>query len=197
MTAPRTTASGVAPLDHKGLLAEVDRFRTALVDQAAKRCAHAGWTTIALFGAGRHTRRYLRQPWRWRGVRVAAILDDHPPADAIDGVPVVTPAAMPEGIEAVVISSDAHEPSLYRRAMDVLDGRAPVLRIYGDPPPLAEPDSSPSIERLRSAGVAESDAGWIADNRAERHDAAFDSLPIQRTELHLRRYLLAARFAKG
>ncbi|MEO0632491.1 MAG: class I SAM-dependent methyltransferase, partial [Planctomycetota bacterium] len=86
---------------------------------------------------------------------------------------------------------------LYQRAMDALDGRAPVLRIYGDPPPLAEPDPAPSVDRLRAAGVTESEARWIADNRAERHDAAFDSLPIQRTELHLRRYLLASRFASG
>ncbi len=185
------------PLTHRGLLAEIDRFRTALVDQAAKRCASAGWTTIALYGAGRHTRRYIRQPWRWRGVRVAVVLDDRPTVDSIDGVPVVTPAEIPPGIEAVVISSDAHEPLLYQRALDALEGRAPVLRIYGDPPPLAEPDPAPSIDRLRAAGVAEADARWLADNRAERHDAGFDSLPIQRTELHLRRYLLAARFARG
>lgn len=194
---PTLEAAHVEPLDARGLLAEVDRFRTAMVDQAAKRCAHAGWTTIALFGAGQHTRRYLRQPWRWRGIRVAVVLDDDPRTPSIDGVPVVRPHEMPHGIDAVVISSDAHEPLLYQRAMDALDGKAPVLRIYGDPPPLAEPDPVPSIERLRAAGVAEADARWLADNRAERHDAAADSLPIQRTELHLRRYLLAARFANG
>lgn len=196
---PALDVSAAQPpaLDHKGLLAEVDRFRTALVDQAARRCAQAGWTTIALFGAGQHTRRYIRQPWRWRGVRVAAVLDDHPTATSIDGVPVVTPADLPASIEAVVISSDAHEPTLYRRAMDVLDGRAPVLRIYGDPPPKHEDAPEPSAERLQSAGIAADDAAWIAANRAERHDASVDALPIQRTELHLRRYWLAARFAAG
>ncbi|MEM9660674.1 MAG: methyltransferase domain-containing protein [Planctomycetota bacterium] len=189
--------SGTPPLDHKGLLGEVERFRLALVDQTAKRCSQAGWTTIALFGAGQHTRRYIRQPWRWRGVRVAAVLDDAPRVDSIDGVPVVLPADMPGGIDAVVISSDAHEPRLYHRAMDALDGRAPVLRIYGDPPPKTESDVTPSIARLCEAGVAAADAQWLAENRAERHDAAFDSLPLERTELHLRRYLLAARYARG
>ncbi len=186
-----------ASLDPGELMQELDRFRTALVDQAARRCADAGWTTIALYAAGAHTRRYLCQPWRWRGIRVAAVLDDRPPVASIDGVPVVRPEDLPAGIDAVVVSSDTNEPVIYRRALDAIDGRAPVLRIYGDPPPLYEPDLEPSIERLRSAGVSGEDAAWLAENRAERHDASFDSLPIRRTEMHLRRYLLAARYAQG
>jgi ubiquinone/menaquinone biosynthesis C-methylase UbiE len=179
------------------LLAEIERFRLALVDHAARRCADAGWTSIALYGAGRHTRRYIRQPWRWRGVRVEAVIDDHAGLGSIDGVPVVCPAGMPAGIDAVVISSDAHEASLYARAAETLAGRAPIIRIYGDPPPIHEPDPAPAIARLASAGLSDPDAQWLAANRAERHDASVDSLTIQRTELHLRRYHLASRYARG
>lgn len=183
--------------DSAALLGEIERFRLALVDLAARRCADAGWTAIALYGAGRHTRRYIRQPWRWRGVRVEAVIDDHAQPGSIDGVPILRPADLPTRVEAVVISSDAHEATLYARAAETLAGRAPILRIYGDPPPLHEPDTAPTLARLARAGLADTDARWLADNRAERHDASLDTLPIQRTELHLRRYLLAARYAHG
>jgi SAM-dependent methyltransferase len=89
-------------------------------------------------------------------------------------------------IDAVVISSDAHEQALYDRALACFSPRGiPVVRIYDDPTRTAR-------RLVEHWGVSEADARWLMDSRFERHDASLPMLPAERTELHLRRYEFAA-----
>ncbi|MBL0927375.1 MAG: methyltransferase domain-containing protein [Phycisphaerales bacterium] len=172
-------------------------LRDRLVDRCAQECAARGFRRIALYGAGLHTRAFARQPWAYRGVRVCAILDDFSMAPHIAGVPVCRPDALGEAVDAVVISSDSHEAALFTRAQAHFAPRGvPVLRIYGDAPERLPPEQT--AERLVAEhGLSPDDAAWLADNRAERHDATLPMLPPARTELHLRRYELAADVARS
>ncbi|HLP98604.1 MAG TPA: class I SAM-dependent methyltransferase [Sideroxyarcus sp.] len=114
------------------------------------------------------------------------------------GVPVVKPEQLDTQIDAVVISSDAYEYELYQKARTVFDAKGvPVLRIYGeDKVAREEPDAS--VRRLvEKWGVSDSDARWLVANRDERHDATLPMLPPERTEMHLRRYELAATLVAG
>jgi 2-polyprenyl-3-methyl-5-hydroxy-6-metoxy-1,4-benzoquinol methylase len=54
------------------------------------------------------------------------------------------------------------------------------------------------LQRLTTEfGLSVHDARWLIENRTERHDAMLPMLPPERTELHLRRYELAATLAAG
>lgn len=171
------------------------RTRARMVNRAAAECAQRGWRRIALYGGGRHTRVFARQPWGWHGVRVVAIIDDAPTSERIGGVPVVRPEHFREPVDAVVISSDTYEGALAARAAEIFGARGvPVLRIYGDEASW-EPDDR-AIHRLVSLhGISDADARWLVENRRERHDATLPVLPPARTELHLRRYDLACGYA--
>ncbi|GAB5495975.1 MAG: hypothetical protein Phyf2KO_10550 [Phycisphaerales bacterium] len=174
-----------------------------LVDQAAVRCAERGLLRIALFGGGTHTRKFIRQPWHWRGITVTCVLDDLIEQTHIDGVPIICPDKLLSSdvhVDAVVISSELQEQTLYERACSLFEQAVPVLRIYGDPIPVHEPGPEGRdrvIDRLIDAGRSSSDAKWLADNRTERHDASVGTLPPARTEIHIRRYILAARFVQN
>lgn len=183
--------------DRDEWLARADRLRGRIADAVALRCAQAGHRRIALYGAGRHTAAFVRQPWAWRGLTIVAILDDRPAVPAIAGVPVTTPAKLAEPIDAVVVSSDAHEGPIAAAASAWFGPRGiPVYRLYGDAP--AHPTTQQAAERLSwEPGLAEGDAAWLAANLNERHDATLPVLPPARTELHLRRYEFAARYACG
>ncbi len=174
-----------------------DRLRQRLVEAVARRCADAGHRRIALFGAGRHTPRLTRQPWNSHDLEIVAILDDEPKVESIRGVPVVRPERADIPFDAVVVSSDAHERAIFDRATALFAQRKiPVLRIYGDDP--ASEDAAAVQRRLVERwGLSESDARWLVENRAERHDANLPMLPPERTELHLRRYELALPYAAG
>ncbi|MCE2968201.1 MAG: hypothetical protein ACK5WB_08240 [Phycisphaerales bacterium] len=101
-----------------------------LIDRAAIECVARGARTIAILGGGMHTARVGLDGYRRRGLRVAAILDDRPSGE-IDGVPVVLPAKCPRGVRAVVVSSDAHETTLARRAAELVAKRSPVAALRG------------------------------------------------------------------
>ncbi len=173
-------------------LALASSLRLLLADRVAADLQQRGFSRIALYGAGRHTPAIIRQPWLARGLRVVAVLDDAPRAAHLAGVPICTPAAVPEAIDAVVISSDAHESALFSVAINHFGPRGvPVLRIYGDPPP--PPDRASITAALeRDHALSSADAAWLMHNRAERHDASLPMLPPERTEAHWRRYELAA-----
>lgn len=164
----------------------VDPRKLRMVGAAAARCAQNGWRRIALYGAGRHTPPIIRQPWKDCDVQVVAVLDDDPRLAAIRGVPVLRPGQLTTPIDAVVISSDAHEQAIYERAAAFFGPRAtPILRIYDDP-------GQTAARLVAHWGLSEAEAQWLMDNRAERHDASLPMLPAERTELHLRRYEFAA-----
>jgi hypothetical protein len=129
----RGTVKGAGSTAGSGLAAEV---RAALIDRAALQCAASGWQRIAIFGAGRHTQRMSGEPWASRGLEIVAVLDDRAPrcsnglVPRLLGAPVRRPRPLPAGLDAIVVSSDAHEEALAARAREVGRGRVPIVRIY-------------------------------------------------------------------
>jgi SAM-dependent methyltransferase len=174
----------------------VPQLRERLLDRTAAWLAAHGVTRIALYPGGRHTRAIIRQPWLFHGIEVCAILDDQPAAGAIGGVPVCTPAqtAREPGFQAVVLSSTEHEDVLRERAHAAFAHTAVrVVSLYLPDDSIWAPDAT--LERLVARGLSLEDARWLVDNRGERHDALLPIIPPARTELHARRYELAARVA--
>lgn len=118
-----------------------DDLRWRLADGLAARLAAAGVRTISLYGAGRHSELFTREPWASRAIRVVSVLDDAPRVPSLLGLPVMRPAeAIQRAMlgEAVVVSSDAHEPALCAaaaRALGSLDGRVTMHAIYGEHTP--------------------------------------------------------------
>jgi len=180
----------------------IRRMRLRLVDELARRLAGEGKRRVALFGAGRHTRPIVRRPWQWRGLEVVAILDDEPRVSEMSGVRVITPDALdtlPNRPDVVVISSQHYEDALYDSARLSLGAAGiPIERIYGasderDKASLA----GLALRLIEDHALSKDDAWWLLENRDERHDATLPMLPPERTELHLRRYELAAAYAEG
>ncbi|MDX9911771.1 MAG: class I SAM-dependent methyltransferase [Phycisphaerales bacterium] len=122
------------------------RVKRAMVDRLALECAARGVRRIALYGAGEHTERLGPATWARRGVEVVAVLDDQPRAASMMGVPIVRPVDLRESIDAVVVSSDAHEDAIARRAEELFTPKGvEVLRIY---------EWKPLGERSRAARLA-------------------------------------------
>jgi ubiquinone/menaquinone biosynthesis C-methylase UbiE len=183
--------------DRQAAAQRIDWLQRRLVESVAEQCAARGLRRIALYGAGRHTAPIVRQPWAYRGVTVVAVLDDAPQAPHLRGVPVVRPQDLTQPIDAVVISSDAHEQALFDRATAFFGPRGTrVLRIYGDGDSWQHDEIT--LARLTAEyALSDADARWLIVNRAERHDATIPMLPPVRTELHVRRYELAGAHARG
>lgn len=172
------------------------QLRERLLDRTAAWLASCGITSIALYPGGRHTRAIIRQPWLFHGIRVTAVLDDQPKSKAIAGVPVLSPvdAARSPSFQAVVISTTEHEDALRDRALAAFAGTAVrVISMYLPDDSTWEADAT--LERLVARGLSLEDARWLVDNRGERHDALLPIIPPARTELHARRYELAADVA--
>lgn len=159
-----------------------------------------------MFGAGANARRYIRQPWAWHGLEVIAcvrLTGDDPAVSAIDGLEVLDGSRWPElngRVDAAVVCSDAMEADAAAEVRAVVGDRVPLVRPFEAAWPTHEPGEAGAaavLARLRTRGVAEPHARWLVANRQERHDALFGTLPPERTELHLRRYWLSARFAEG
>lgn len=174
----------------------VAQLRERLQDRTAAWLAAHGIKRIALYPGGRHTRAILRQPWLNHGIEVTAILDDKPSREAIAGVPVLTPslAAARPTFQAIVLSTTEHEEALGHRARAAFaDTAIQIVSLY-------LPDDShwhadATLERLITRGLNLEDARWLVDHRGERHDALLPIIPPARTELHARRYELAADIA--
>ncbi|MBN1676637.1 MAG: glycosyltransferase [Kiritimatiellae bacterium] len=82
---------------------------------------------VVLFGAGQHTRRLLR----WTDLpplSIVAILDDGAEVDEIQGIPVLKPADYPDKDVPLIISSDAKERTLCRRAREL--GFSNIVTLY-------------------------------------------------------------------
>lgn len=118
------------PLTLPGGLERPGRAGDVLVRYAAARCAALGAKRIALYGAGAHTRRVSFAPFEAVGLRVVCIIDDRASTRSILGVPIRRLSGV-RGVDAVVVSSDAHEAVLLARAQHALmESGIPVIPIY-------------------------------------------------------------------
>jgi len=104
------------------LVGEIARAR-----YAGQRLRDRGRLPYALFGAGMHTQRLLAAEAFVPAPRV--IYDDRPSVDRLACVPVRQPATNGE-LRAVIVSSDAHERTLFARAREIFLSPMPVLRLY-------------------------------------------------------------------
>jgi hypothetical protein len=120
---------------------------TSLDEQAARQVAdtwlalgaegHGRPFHVALFGAGQHTRWLLDYVADLPGPHVSCILDDGAePGQRIAGVPII-PAYMliSDSVDAVVLSSDAHESELAIRCTELFGDRVRVVHLYDGLPP--------------------------------------------------------------
>ncbi len=138
--------------------------RTALVDRAVLKCLLAGYRRIALFGAGRHTRRIGLEPWTSRGIEVVAIVDQNPSGQTMFGRPTCRPGALESEIDAVVLSSDGHEHALAMVAqMEPAFAGTPIVRIYDFPPPTPKTSTATQSCRIRIGSQEEIDRLLAAD----------------------------------
>ena len=127
-----------------------------LHDEAARRMGEAiarlereGARTIAIFGAGQHTHR-AAPAFGSASLTIDAILDDDPVRSgaSIAGVPVVSPEAYlaRRRPDAIVLSSDTLEPTLYERARRLAPHDLRLVRLY------IETESHPKHQTTRCAG---------------------------------------------
>jgi hypothetical protein len=106
------------------------------VAQALRRCASQGRSAVALYGAGTHTRRAadaLAQP----AAQIRCIIDDDPGrcGSTLWGYPVLTlDQAIRSGIDAIVLSSDSHEDTLWSNTAPARSSGIPVMRLYAPEP---------------------------------------------------------------
>jgi hypothetical protein len=104
--------------------------RNAVITGLLRRLKEDNIADVAVYGAGGHTRSFLRSYWP-RSLNVTCILDDGKAAEYMNGIPVINPEAneLPE-FDAVVLSSKKYEPLLYNRCRALNIG--PVYPIYGN-----------------------------------------------------------------
>jgi hypothetical protein len=136
-TADPGAAARLRALSVEGLpppaLSDPDLHFRRLWAHVAARLVDEGRRRVALYGAGRHTRRLLASGWPHGALDVVAVLDDDPSAADVRGVPVVAPADRPRDLDAVVLSSDRHEPRLAAAATRALGGGdVPIVGVYHD-----------------------------------------------------------------
>ena len=153
-----------APPDGTGVDPSVlpEPVRRALVGRAVLECKLAGYRRIALFGAGRHTRWMGIEPWASPGLEVVVILDQDPSIKQLFGRRVFRPEDYTDPIDAIVISSDGHEPALAEAAARAprLAG-IPIIRIY-DFPSLPRPRSTATQPRRVRTGSPQEVARLLA-----------------------------------
>ncbi|MDD2235821.1 MAG: class I SAM-dependent methyltransferase [Kiritimatiellae bacterium] len=97
-----------------------------------RRIQKEQWTNVVLYGAGKHTQTLL--PWLLKSaflsVNICGIVDDAKTQGALCGIPLVSRDILSEkNIDAIIISSDAHENVLAEKAAS-WGGGIPVCRIY-------------------------------------------------------------------
>jgi len=104
----------------KTLTSALDRILSVMATNSIRH--------IALYGAGQHTQKLLHY-FPIDSVKILAILDDSPKITDIDGIPVVKASSfVSTEVDAILISSDAFETTLYKRAQELF--KLPVYRLY-------------------------------------------------------------------
>ncbi|MFQ5410737.1 MAG: polysaccharide deacetylase family protein [Phycisphaerae bacterium] len=104
----------------------------ARVRGAVKRCMECGLDRIALYGAGRHTARLMETTSLWP-LHVLGIIDDDVSLKGArrHGLPIYASADISDlKPDAVLISSDQYEASIYRRIAPLEARGIRVLRLY-------------------------------------------------------------------
>ncbi len=102
---------------------------------ALAELARSGARRVAVYGAGRHTE-LLADVLAASPVPVVAVIDDDPAraGGRCAGIEIIPPqAAGTAGVEAVVISSDAHEEQIWGRRGRLVDAGITVHRLYHRP----------------------------------------------------------------
>lgn len=124
----------VAPPSHSGTmlpgrLDDPCNARKVLIDRAALICKAFGARRIAIWGAGKHTEAMGVRTFEDLGLKVVAIIDDNarPDGRKLHGVAVVPPSDLPRAVQAVVVSSDAHEQVIMERARARFHGTRTLL----------------------------------------------------------------------
>lgn len=149
-------------LDEMLVLARARITAEALKNGAADRvgamfvqCAERGERTVALYGAGHHTRNAamaLAQP----PVRVACIIDDSPPQQgkSLWGIPIVSrDEALRRGVDAVILSGDAVEAKLWDASSVFRLNGTPVYRLYAPTPAEKRERIARAIDAAQRRGV--------------------------------------------
>ncbi|MEM7755029.1 MAG: glycosyltransferase family 4 protein, partial [Planctomycetota bacterium] len=118
---------------------------------AFSRAHRSGARSIVVYGCGDHTRRAARAfDWaRENGITIAGLIDDAPRTDTMLGLPVTNTGDAIErfGIDAIVLSSDAWEGSLWQNAARFRNAGLPVHSLYGqyEMPKTPKPASIPRV----------------------------------------------------
>jgi len=119
------------------------------VEKVVQRCTHYGWKAVALYGAGKHSARLLDGlARRSADIQIKCLLDDHKAGSTLADIPVVTPSEWRRfGIQAIVISSDSLESTLYRKAQS-LQPNIPIIRLYATDWPSVTPKINKLLEDI-------------------------------------------------
>jgi len=94
---------------------------------------HSQYSSVAIYGAGRHTRQALPGLGE-HASRVGAVIDDNPAlrGSVIEGKPVISSGeALRAGVNAVILSSDTHEPALWKASSVLRAAGVKVVSLYG------------------------------------------------------------------
>lgn len=129
-----------------------ERMRRALAACRARN------QRTAIYGVGRHTRALL-DVLRDSGADLRGFIDDaHGAASPLNGLPVVPSARAAElGIDAVVLSSNSHEPRLWGTSEPLRAQGIEVVRLYDRP--------------LTLAGASRGQEGACTQSSAKPHDS--------------------------
>lgn len=123
----------IARLDeHAGGAARPHKTPAVRVHEALAAAAARGRRRAALYGAGHHTR-WLGPALASMPLPIAAIIDDNPRLHGTRvGETEIIPRheALPRGIDVVVLSSDAYEPTLWEASADLRHAGVEVLPLY-------------------------------------------------------------------
>lgn len=106
--------------------------------RALEACERDGLRRVAIYGAGQHTRAVGEVLMACRRPAVVAIVDDDRARSGqeVAGLPIVTPESIPGlGLDALVLSSDAHEPALWQRTAPLRERGLRVVTLYGGEKP--------------------------------------------------------------
>ena len=122
------------------------KAQIALFESALRACALRGLNRIALYPAGCHSERLDLSIFETTGVDLCAVLDDKK-SGVMHGFTITSPESQPQGVDAILISSDFYEHECAQRAQQ---WGLPVICPYQV---LEAPRQQPKdilLERLRS-----------------------------------------------